>query len=67
MLSSFLALLRNEPAETIPWVGDITYWITGRECDGTADPAWQTEEGYLRLHNSLGVMPYYYYPKFLAG
>jgi hypothetical protein len=64
---AFLALLRGEPAQRVPWTADITYWITGREMDGTADPAWNTEEGYLALHRDLGLMPYYYYPKFLTG
>jgi hypothetical protein len=67
MLTSFLNLLRGEPADGVVWNGDITYWITGRECDGTANPAWNTEEGYLALHRELGLMPYYYYPKFLTA
>ncbi|OPZ85104.1 MAG: hypothetical protein BWY76_01552 [bacterium ADurb.Bin429] len=67
MLASFLKLLRGEEGGRIVWNGDITYWMTGRECDGTADPAWQTEEGYLACHRKLGLMPYYYYPKFLTA
>ncbi len=41
--------------------------ISGQEQAGTDDPAWKTEDGYLRLHNDLGVMPYYYYPEFMAA
>lgn len=67
MLPSFLKLFRGEPADRVVWNGDITYWITGRECAGTDDPAWRTEDGYLALHRDLGLMPYYYYPKFLAA
>jgi len=67
MRASCLALLRGQRAGVIPLVADITYWITGREQDGTADPAWNGEEGYLALHRDLGIMPYYYYPKFSVG
>ncbi len=67
MLPAFLTLLRGDAADRVVWNGDITYWMTGRECDGTADPAWQREEGYLAFHRTLGLMPYYYYPKFLTA
>ena len=32
-----------------------------------ADPAWDTEEGYLQFHRDLGIMPYYEYSKFQVG
>lgn len=64
MLEDFLRLLQGDlPAQPI-WTADLSYWVAGRQQDGTADPAWETEEGYLQLHADLGVMPYYYYPKF---
>lgn len=61
---NFLRLLAGERPTGIVWTADISYWITGRQADGTADAAWRTEQGYLELHRSLGVMPYYYYQKF---
>lgn len=64
MLESFLKLLRRERAEEIVWTADLSYWLTARKRDGVADPAWDTEEGYLKFHFDLGVMPYYYYEKF---
>ncbi len=67
MLDSFLRLFRGEPADRIVWTADISYWIAGQKDAGTADPAWDTEEGYLQLHRDLGIMPYYYYPKFPAA
>jgi len=64
MLESFLKLLAGEKPECVVWTADISYWIDGRRHDGTADPAWETEEGYLQLHVDMRVMPYYYYEKF---
>jgi len=56
---------RSNPC--IPWTADLEYWIAGREEDGTADPAWRTEEGYLELCDGLGVFPYYWYQNFWCG
>ena len=64
---AFLRLLAGEAAGRWVWTADLTYWISGRQQDGTADPAWQTETGYLELHRRLGVMPYFWYPDFAAG
>ncbi|MCK5119691.1 MAG: hypothetical protein KAJ05_01725 [Candidatus Latescibacteria bacterium] len=64
MLPSFMKLFRGKPADRTIWTADITYWIAGRKEAGHADPAWDTEEGYLQLHRDLGIMPYYYYEKF---
>ncbi|MBN1912597.1 MAG: hypothetical protein JW818_22945 [Pirellulales bacterium] len=67
MLASFLQLLDGRQPQQIVWTADITYWISGRQEDGTAKPEWDTEEGYLKLHDELGILPYYYYKKFWAG
>ena len=67
MLDAFLAMLRGEIPGQPVWTADITYWIAGRQQDGSARPEWSTEEGYLRLHNDLGILPYYYYEKFWAA
>ena len=64
MLDTLLALLRGERVDEVVWTADITYWMAGQVQAGRADPAWQTEEGYLGLHRDLGVMPYYFYGKF---
>ena len=64
MLRSLFNLLQgNLDAETV-WTADITYWIAGQKEAGTAREAWDTEDGYLQLHQDLGIMPYYYYEKF---
>jgi len=63
----FLRVLAGERPTGVVWTADLSYWVNGRKQDGTADPAWDTEQGYLELHQSLGVMPYYYYPQFWAS
>jgi hypothetical protein len=57
---NFLRLLEGERPRGVVWTADVSYWISGRQADGTAGPAWKNEQGYLDLHRSLGVMPYYY-------
>ena len=66
MRTAFLELLKGEQPDEIVWTADISYWMEGRRRDGTYDPDWDTEEGYLRLHRRLGIFPYVYYPKFFA-
>ncbi len=65
-LECFLALWRGECPQRPVWTADLSYWLTARQMDGTADPSWSSEEGFLKLHADLGVLPYYYYPTFFA-
>ncbi len=67
VLEAFLKLLAGERPREVVWTADIVYWIAGRQQDGTAKPAWKTEEGCLQLHKELGILPYYYYEKFWAA
>jgi Uroporphyrinogen decarboxylase (URO-D) len=67
MLNSFLSLLNGQPASDIVWTADISYWIAGQRYAGAADPAWDTEEGYLALCHELGILPYYWYDRFWLG
>lgn len=67
MLDNFLKIMAGESPDGVVWTADLSYWINGRRQAGKADPAWDTEEGYLALHRDLGVMPYYYYEKFWAA
>ncbi len=64
---NLLRLLAGEKPTATVWTADLSYWLAGRQTAGTAAAAWSTELGYLELHQSLGVMPYYYYPNFWAG
>jgi hypothetical protein len=63
--TAFLDIIKKR--QTIPWTADLEYWIAGREQDGTADPAWRSETGYLDLCKTLGVFPYYKYDHFWCG
>ena len=67
MLENLIRLLNGEKPNGVVWTADTSYWIAGQKQAGTADAAWDTEVGYLKLHQDLGVMPYYYYPKFWTG
>lgn len=67
MLHALMQLLRGEPAEDIVFTADIAYWISARQHDGSASPDWNSEEGFLRLHRELGILPYYYYDKFFSA
>lgn len=67
MLDRFMKLLSGEKPDGVVWTADLAYWVSARSRDGTGDPSWDTEEGYLTLHRDLGVMPYYYYRKFWTG
>ncbi len=67
MLQSLLALLSGEPATRVVWTADISYWISGQQQQGRADPGWQTETGYLQLCHRLGILPYYWYDPFWLG
>ena len=66
MLASLLDMLEGRPTDRIVWAADITYWMEGCRQSGRADPDWATEEGRLRLHQRLGIMPYFEYSKFNA-
>ncbi len=61
MLDAFLKLLAGERPDRIVWMADIAYWIAGQQQAGMAKPQWSTEQGFLQLHQQLGILPYYYY------
>ena len=65
-LGAFLALWKGELPDRPIWTADLSYWLLARQMDGSADPSWSSEEGFLRFHHELGVLPYYYYPTFFA-
>ena len=61
MLDEFLSALGGQTTSDVAWTADLNYWIHAEQQAGRADPQWGTEEGYLELARSLGVMPYYHY------
>ncbi len=60
-LSNFLDILEGTTSDRPVWTADLEYWLAGREYDGTINPEWRTEEGFLKLCSELGIMPYFYY------
>lgn len=64
MLESFFKILNGEKPDEIVWTGDILYWIAGQTQASNAFRGLNSEEGYLRFCNELGIMPYYWYEKF---
>lgn len=66
-LDAFLRTLVGERPDQVAWTADINYWLAGQRQAGGARPEWDTEEGYLKLHRELGILPYYYYEKFWAA
>jgi hypothetical protein len=67
MREALMQNLRGQSSGTAVWTADLSYWIAGRQADGTAKPSWATELGQLELCRELGTMPYYWYGKFWAG
>ena len=64
---SLISHLAGAPAARVAWTADISYWITGQQQAGMANPAWAGEEGYLQLCGELGILPYYWYDRFWLG
>ena len=67
MLESFLKILNGEKSEEIVWTGDVLYWIWGQTQAYNTFKGFDTEEGYLKFCQELGIMPYYWYEKFWLG
>ena len=58
MRDAFLEVLTGRAVDQVVWTADVDYWMPGQRAAGSADPAWDTEEGYVRFVRSLGCMPY---------
>jgi hypothetical protein len=67
MLPSLQQLFDHQVPNQIIWTADITYWLAGQPADLVCERGWDQEEGYLKLCQELGSMPYYWYDKFWAG
>ena len=60
-------MLRGETPSTVVWTGDLDLLDGRPKAGGTARAEWNTEEGRLRLHRELGLMPYLDYETFWAA
>ncbi len=43
------------PGDTVPWLGDLDYWIQYLNAAGVMPEKYQAEDGIYRLHRDLGV------------
>jgi len=66
-LEALLQLLNGDEPDRVVWTADLAYWMAAQGHAGAADPAWQSEEGWLTFHQGLGLLPYYRYEKFWAA
>jgi len=58
---NFIRMFRGEPTDRVLWVSDLTYWRDSQIIQGTLSEEYRGNDGFLRLHLDLGVMPYYIY------
>lgn len=58
----FLAALKGEKPDKVPWYGDLSYYYFSLQQDGTLDEKYKGDEGYLKFHVDNGVGIYFYAP-----
>lgn len=59
--SRFLELFRGGKPTKVPWVADLYYWYVARKKQKQLPEKYSGREGYIALHDELGVMFYYDY------
>lgn len=57
-----LTVFAGRAAERVPFYADLSYWYASQQMRGTLPPQYAGDEGYLRLHQDLGVGIYVYAP-----
>jgi uroporphyrinogen-III decarboxylase len=57
----FLKLFRGEAVDRVLCVFDLTYWRDAQIMQESLPEEYRGNEGFLKLHLDLGVMPYYIY------
>jgi hypothetical protein len=50
-----LAVLRGQPADQVPWFGDLDYWATALVKRGERPADFKESDDYLAWHRDLGV------------
>ena len=58
---NFLRIFRGEPTDKVLWISDLTYWRDSQIIKGKLPVEYRGNDGFLKLHLDLGVMPYYIY------
>ncbi len=57
----FHGIWDDRPSEKLLWIPDLTWWRDAQITKGALAPEYRNDEGFLKLHRDLGVMPYYVY------
>jgi hypothetical protein len=57
----FLNAFRNKMSAPGILLADLTYWRDARKIEGNLPEKYRGQEGFLKLHTDLGVVPYYIY------
>jgi len=55
LLAPFRGIMPDQPA----WLADLGYWYAAMERPEKPDERYQGPEGYIRLHEDMGVCTYY--------
>jgi len=56
-----LAVFSRRTPDRLPWVVDVTYWLSAQQEMGRLPEKYRGPEGYLRLHEELGMCAYFNY------
>jgi len=55
LLAPFKGIVPDQPA----WLADLSYWYRAMEKMGKLEARYEGPEGYIRLHEDMGVCSYY--------
>ena len=58
----FLAVLKGEKPDRVPWYGDLSYYYFSLQQDAALEDKYKGDEGYLKFHIDKGVGIYFYAP-----
>lgn len=50
-----MAVFEKTVPEKMPWFSDLSYWVLGQRSMGKLPDEYRGSEGYLKLHQDLGV------------
>ncbi|HEY5140460.1 MAG TPA: hypothetical protein VIJ25_14255 [Methylococcales bacterium] len=57
-----LSALKGLSPDRMPWFADLSYWYYGNQMRKNLPEQYKGEDGYLRLHQDMGVGIYLYAP-----
>jgi uroporphyrinogen-III decarboxylase len=57
----FVTLMQGGTPDALPLLADLSYWHSAQRGQGKLDARYEGDDGYIRLHEDLGVVFYYDY------